>query len=194
MDHTKLIVFEGIDNCGKTTSIEAVNKYINSETDYKSILVQESKTTFFDNLKKITKFEKHHLFELWATRIRIFESIDFDNNNIILVDRYYDSTAVYQSDLLKIPELYTINYSPKLFRKPDITLFLDIDVNIAIRRNITNDFFEAVSKKEIESRRSKYLKIIEQQKVWRTFELVDTSNLTINAMCEQCIDTIMKYI
>ena len=37
----KLIVFEGIDNCGKSTSATVVNDYFNKITDLKTVLIQE---------------------------------------------------------------------------------------------------------------------------------------------------------
>jgi dTMP kinase len=189
----KLIVFEGIDNCGKSTSATATNKYFNKHTKYKTILVQESKDKFFDTFRKLKTIKFHHVFELWSVRIKVLKNID-SSADIAFVDRYYDSTTVYQSNFLKIPEMYTINYSPKIFKKPELTLLLDVPIDVAISRRDNGDMFESAKRAVIESRRSKYLEIVEKQKIWRNFKVINTANLTKEQMIEQCINTVEKHL
>lgn len=190
----KLIVFEGIDNSGKSTSATAVNDYFNKNTDLKTTLVQESKDNFFNSFKKLKLIELHHIFELWAMRINVHKNIN-KMADIAFVDRYYDTTATYQYEFLKIPEMYTINYSPKIFKKPDLTILLDVTVDIAINRKLNkDDVFENSEKTIIDLRRSKYLEIVEKQKIWRNFKIINTTNLTKEQMVEQCITTINEYL
>jgi len=189
----KLIVFEGIDNCGKTTSAAVVNDYFNKITDLKTVLIQESKDKLFNLLGKVKVIKVQHVFELWAMRINVHKNID-QSADIAFVDRYYDSTTVYQSEFLRIPEMYTINYSPKIFKKPDLTILLDIPADLSIKRKTKSDVFENADKSIIESRRSKYLEIVEKQKVWRNFKVINTTNLTKEQMFEQCIDAVKEYL
>ena len=126
-------------------------------------------------------------------RINVHKNID-QSADIAFVDRYYDSTTVYQSEFLRIPEMYTINYSPKIFKKPDLTILLDIPADLSIKRKTKSDVFENADKSIIESRRSKYLEIVEKQKIWRNFKVINTANLTKEQMFEQCINVIKKYL
>ena len=49
----------------------------------------------------------------------------------VLSDRYYHSSLAYQSMTLPIDEVYALN---RRFRVPDLTIFLDVSVDVAMAR------------------------------------------------------------
>ena len=134
-----LISFEGLDGCGKTT---IVNKLINYSKNKKIYLSCESDNEF----GKLAKFGNNKISNLdtvylwWLARRLEQNNKDYKNADIILKDRYYDSTYVYQE--LKYNKcLLKHNYDERYFNKPNLTFIIDISVETSIKRkqNRLND-------------------------------------------------------
>jgi dTMP kinase len=105
----KLIVFEGADNLGKTTQIEALHSYLAIEKKLKVIKTREPGATnlgskireiLLNSKEKIPPIAQLMLFE--ADRNIHYETVlkpYLDKDYVILCDRFYLSTLVYQHKL-----------------------------------------------------------------------------------------------
>ena len=147
MDNKKglFITFEGIDGCGKTTQINLLNEYLKNK-NYNTILTLEPGGS--DIGKNLRQILLHHegyvddtceLLLYLADRAQHTKTVIMENTNkgnIVLCDRYIDSTVAYQGyarggDIEKINFLNDIATSSL---KPDITFLFDIDVETAQSR------------------------------------------------------------
>lgn len=100
---TTLFSFEGIDGVGKTTVIEAVKQKLD-EQGYRVIILREpGSTQLGEKIRDILKsntprrgYSEMLLFQ--ASRSEMIETYLKDNtqNDIVLIDRYIDSTVAYQ--------------------------------------------------------------------------------------------------
>lgn len=147
----RLFTFEGIDGSGKTTCLDAL-KQIFSVTEYeqdvKFTAAKDHKLLQEELFRKNSNPPKESYIHYWWLA-RILQISEWKNDpklNIILSDRYYDSTFAYQ-ELMHGPEyLIKHTFNPTYFIKPDLTFYFKIDPQIALDRliklNSDNDLFE----------------------------------------------------
>lgn len=164
------ITFEGSEGCGKTTQIEALAKALEAEGKTVLITREPGGTVIGEKIRNLLQDPSHEnaisdmtellLFsasraELIASRIQPA----LERGEIVICDRFYDSTYVYQGlgraiDMNIVEQLNQITVGPL---KPDLTILLDLDAKIGIQRaksrqsgeldrieNESLDFFEAV--------------------------------------------------
>ena len=164
------ITFEGSEGCGKTTQIEALAKALEAEGKTVLITREPGGTVIGEKIRNLLEDPSHEnaisdmtellLFsasraELIASRIQPA----LERGEIVICDRFYDSTYVYQGlgraiDMNIVEQLNQITVGPL---KPDLTILLDLDAKIGIERaksrqsgeldrieNESLDFFEAV--------------------------------------------------
>jgi len=141
----KVITFEGVDGCGKTTQINLLSDYFN-ENDKENIIVREPggtkisekiRAVLLDNNNFIKPNTETLLF--LASRSQLVNEIIKEailKDKFILFDRFTDSTLAYQGygrgmdiKMLRILNDFATN---KLV--PDITFILDIDLNESLKR------------------------------------------------------------
>ncbi len=128
-----IVVVEGIDGSGKTTLVQQLSKHYNAP----SIKFPQEKGfgTEFRELaaKNITREDK----KLKPALLAILDMQEIKNikGNMIIVDRYYHSTYVYQSivEHIQKSKLRTIIRNGNL-PKPDVLIILDLPVHVATRR------------------------------------------------------------
>ena len=139
------ITFEGIDGCGKTTQINLLNEYLKSK-NYNTILTLEPGGS--DIGKSLRQILLHHdgfvddtceLLLYLADRAQHTKTIIEENinkGNVVLCDRYIDSTVAYQGYARggDIEKINLLNEIATKNLKPDITFLFDIDVQIAQSR------------------------------------------------------------
>lgn len=156
----KLITFEGIEGCGKTTQLKMLADYLRK----KGYTVHETRepggTLIGNQIRKILLNPENkgisdiaELFLYEACRAQLIKELRVENKQsgvrendkeIILCDRFIDSTVVYQGygrgiDTEIIKELNKIA-SGRI--KPALTILLDLDVKTGLgrakERNINN--------------------------------------------------------
>ena len=139
------ITFEGIDGCGKTTQINLLNEYLKNK-NYNTILTLEPGGS--DIGKELRKILLHYdgfvddmceLLLYLADRAQHTRTVIMDNiekGNIVLCDRYIDSTLAYQGYARggDIEKINLLNNIATKGLKPDITFLFDIDTVIAQTR------------------------------------------------------------
>lgn len=143
----KLIVFEGLDKSGKTTQSKILHKYLtcnyNESTqylsfpDYSTSIGQEIKD-FLQGNSKYNNQVKHLLLAAnrWEKKEKIEEYLN--QGNSVIINRYYQSNLAYgKANGLDYEWLSNID---KGLPKEDITIFLDIDPEISIKRGLVNNF------------------------------------------------------
>ena len=164
------ITFEGSEGCGKTTQIEALAKALEAQGKTVLITREPGGTLIGEKIRNLLQDPGHEneisdmaellLFsasraELIASRIQPA----LKRGEIVICDRFYDSTYVYQGlgraiDMDIVEQLNQITVGTL---KPDLTILLDLDAKVGIERaksrqsgeldRIENEslvFFEAV--------------------------------------------------
>ena len=203
MSKKPIIVFEGIEGSGKTLHIQNVAKYL-KKRKIKFVKIREpggSKNSEKIRqliLKKKNKFHKKTdlLLYLAARNENIVNVINKNKNNIILIDRFIDSTLAYQHYGMKINKKIINQLKDFLLNKITVTFtFLNLvseknmKLRLAKRKSLNRydsfriDFYKRVQLgfiKIANLNKKKYLKI--------------NSNLPININKKIIINKINKII
>lgn len=141
------ITFEGIDKSGKTTQSQLLIKKL-EESGYKVIFLREPggtkisekiRTILLDNdNSEMVASAEYLLYSASRTQL-VHEVIvpALNNKKVVVCDRYYDSSTAYQGYGRGI-DLKTIDFINNFAApiKPDLTFFIDIDIDEANRRTI----------------------------------------------------------
>lgn len=133
------ITFEGIDGSGKTTAAQKLKEFIISK-GFPVFLFHEPNGEYRNMLMDDRqKSNGEELFLFLANRARdIEEKIKpaLQKGEIVICDRFLDSTIVYQALLFQEePDwLYTANLYACQNKLPDITFLLDTSPHIAMER------------------------------------------------------------
>ena len=179
----KLITFEGLDGCGKTSVINELKYYLDANGISYYISYEPA-----DEFGKIAKYGQYDitsedtLYLWWLARIR--EQKKFLNMNVDLVikDRYYDSTYVYQN--FNNPLIYEYNFSKEIFLTPDLTIYLDVLPETSLSRlgkfeDRKEDLYETSDYISLKARRDKYIKLVEIQKQFRNIQTIRTDEVSL---------------
>ena len=181
MSKNPLIVFEGIETSGKSTSLKKAIKYLKKKK-IKYITLREPGGTIFSEklrslmLNKKSKLNyKTDLFLFMASRSENFDKILKQNykKKVILIDRFIDSTLAYQhyglgldKDLiLKMNKFLLGNLKPNftflnVVNKKNLVKRLKLRKNINKYDNFNYNFYNKVQKgflKIASKNKSKYL-------------------------------------
>lgn len=140
------IVFEGIDGAGKTTQIDLLKNWLVDSGFEVETIVEPSDGDVGKLIRKIllekrasndiTQKELGLLFA--ADRLELMDKISKlqYSNKIIISDRSFYSSLVYQKPQEWIEEIN------KFALIPDIVLLLDVDLKISVSRSDQRDEFE----------------------------------------------------
>ena len=141
------ITFEGIDGCGKTTVANLIAERLKQE-GIGIILTKEPTDTWLGDAVRRSYAEDIHpyteAFLFLADRATHTDWINekLNNGNIVISDRYSDSTVAYQAALFHqnfgnpMPEYvkWLQDVSGPIIRTPNITFLFDIDPEISLER------------------------------------------------------------
>ena len=153
----KLIVFEGVEGCGKTTQSQLLSKYFyDNQIDH--LLVREpGGTETGEQIRSILLHSEElnglsELFLLSAARqILISQKVipALKSGKIVISDRFYFSSLAYQGHARGIDESVILNLSEiaSLEIYPDIAFLIDISTSQSFNRKINDkkDRFERES-------------------------------------------------
>src|SRR6056297_1269215 len=116
------ISFEGVDNTGKSSVAKRLYKHFKKNNNvyfYNEPLNNEfGRMAKFgrDGLKSIDL-----IYLWWISRKFELNDIKLKNPNIVIADRYYDSTFVYGKLYNHSQDMINHNYDTKYFKEPDLT-------------------------------------------------------------------------
>ena len=142
---SKFITFEGIDGCGKTTQLNLLSEYLKSKNYNTYLTLEPGGSKLGSKLREILLHydgfvdDMCELLLYLADRSQHVEEVILNNinkGNIVLCDRYIDSTVAYQGYArgLDIEKIELLNEIATKSKKPDITFLFDIDVETAQKR------------------------------------------------------------
>lgn len=142
------ITFEGPEGSGKTTQMELLSGYL-EEKGYSALATREPGGTSIGDQIRAVLLDPHNTEMLPASEALLFSAAraqivnrvirpHLAQGGIVLCDRYADSTLAYQGygHGLDLEMLHTITALATEELKPDLTIYLDIDVEEGLRRKL----------------------------------------------------------
>ena len=147
------ITFEGIDGCGKSTQAKLLCEFLKSQ-GHRCILVREpGGTSVGEKIREILLSKDSHLnpeaelFLFLASRSLLTQNViipKLKEGAVVIADRYMDSSVAYQGfgrgvDLDFVKEG---NFVATKGTFPDLTYYIDISVEEALRRKKKRDRME----------------------------------------------------
>ena len=163
MNQTQFIVIEGIDGSGKSTQAELLQQYLIAQKQ-KVVISPEPSNGIIGNLirqalkKRVFFTANPHLFDeqmayLFAAdrHDHLYNDIDgvyklIDDGFYVISTRYYFSSLAYNSQTSQ-----QFNFISKLnhkFPPPDLTIYLDISVDVSLERTKNRSLKEVYETKE----------------------------------------------
>ena len=146
LNNAKFITFEGIDGCGKSTQARLLLDYMNN-SGVETILVREpGGTNISESIREILldsssiqMGDRTESLLMTASRAQLTQEVivpNIDQGKFVIADRYSDSTLAYQGGgrNLDIEWLIELNNYATFTLLPDITFFVDIRPEEALRR------------------------------------------------------------
>jgi len=177
----QLITFEGSEGCGKTTQIAMLAKRLEAQGKTVRITREPGGTSIGEKIRSLLQDPANageispttELLLFSAARAELIKQLikpALERGEIVICDRFYDSTFVYQGiarsiDLEVINQLKTIAVGSL---KPNLTILLDLDAEVGIKRaeerqSGTLDRIEAESLEFFKSVRQAYLDLAKHQ-------------------------------
>ena len=175
------ITFEGCEGCGKTTIAKLIYESLKSE-NYSIVLSREpGGVKIAEQIRNIildkenSKLDNRCEALLFAAsrRQHLVEKVwpNLKEGKIVLCDRYLDSSLAYQGGgkHLGIEEVLNVNLFATENTLPDLTILLDIDPEIGLKR-ISNNSQREINRLDLQSLsfyndvRSTFLNLAEKYK------------------------------
>ncbi len=137
----KLIAIEGIDGVGKTTQCNMLVKYLRDKGCKVRLLKEPSDSEYGNRIRQLAKVnkrlepkEEYKLFIL-DRKENLKNNVvpAFDNQEVVILDRYYFSTAAYQG-VRGIDPQSILKDNESFAPVPDIVILLELDVDKALKR------------------------------------------------------------
>jgi len=141
----KVITFEGIDGCGKTTQINLLSDFLDSKNKKNIIVREPGGTKISENIRKVL-LDNDNFIEsntetllFLSSRSQLVNEVivnAISNDEFILFDRFIDSTIAYQGygRGMNIELLKKLNDFATNMLKPDLTFVLDINLEESLKR------------------------------------------------------------
>lgn len=141
----RLITFEGIDGCGKTTQIKMLEEYLLKSGCNILILREPGGTAVGEKIRNILLDRQNNICSMAEALLYassraqlVSERIipEIERGKIVLLDRFVDSSYVYQGYArgLGMETIIAINNAATKGIRPDITIYIDITPEEAIKR------------------------------------------------------------
>lgn len=180
MNKKLFIVFEGIDSCGKTTQAELLKNYFKSRKE-QVVISPEPSNGIIGNMirqalkQRITFSSNQYLFDeqmayLFAAdrHDHLYNDIDGvfklikDNYHVISTRYYFSSLAYNCENKEKFAFIQKLN---DRFPYPDLTIYIDIPVEVSLKR------LQERSLKEVYETQDKLTKVSQQyQQIFKDYQ------------------------
>ncbi|HEX4641292.1 MAG TPA: dTMP kinase [Chthoniobacterales bacterium] len=141
------ITFEGSEGCGKSTQVNRLAMRL-EKAGIRTLLTREpGGTAIGEKIRDLLQFAPESFAMMPETEVLLFEASRaqlvretiqpaLEKGTVVISDRFFDSTTVYQGVARKLsPEIVaTLNEFAVGNVRPDVTFILDIDVETARNR------------------------------------------------------------
>ena len=189
----KIFSFEGIEGVGKSTQINLLKEYLETNGYSTEILREPGSTITGESIRSILLDSKENLSSeselllMFAARAQLIsEKVNNSNSDIILFDRFYDASLAYQGFGRNLPidfiqSLITFTNCPE----PCLTFLLDISVQDGFERKVNDvkDRIESAGNEFFKKVREGYLEIAKNNqnriKVIDAMQSIDDINKSI---------------
>ena len=189
----KIFSFEGIEGVGKSTQINLLKEYLETNGYSTEILREPGSTITGESIRSILLDSKENLSSeselllMFAARAQLIsEKVNNSNSDIILFDRFYDASLAYQGFGRNLPidfihSLITFINCPE----PRLTFLLDISVQDGFERKVNDvkDRIESAGNEFFQKVREGYLEIAKNNqnriKVIDAMQSIDDINKSI---------------
>ena len=183
------ISFEGADGTGKTTQIQLLSKRLASNGHKVHVTREPGGSDLAENIRQILKANPQldsitELLLIFAARRSHFvETITplLNEGYIIISDRFYDSSLIYQGILKNLPIEQIMSLKQMVMNdfEPDMTFILDMSAEAAIarvqsRKLASGDAYDEMSVESYEKVRQGFLNLA---------KIFDNRSYVINAEC-----------
>ena len=159
----KFITFEGGEGCGKSTHIERLAARLRGE-GYPVLIVREpGGTEVGEQIRHILQYSKQSTAMVAETELLLFSASRAQlvrevilpalrKDCVVLCDRFFDSTTVYQGVGRKIdPQVVaTINAFAIDACRPNLTLVIDLDPRTGLERARGRELFDRMENQSLE--------------------------------------------
>lgn len=190
-----LIVFEGIDGCGKTSTIEEVYRQL-TEKGHKVVMlanIVEGSTTGSAIRTMLTKkddtIDDIRIINLYLSELRyaVHTNINgilgyLESGFIVLCSRWFYSTYAYINSSKKVNDI--IYNSTCDLPIPDLSIYLKVDVNVAIERirnrNTSNTFDYFEKRDKLEAIKNRYTALFSNSPFPYSHNKIVNNGLIIN--------------
>ncbi len=199
----KLITFEGIDGCGKSTQISKLKTFFKNSSDNVIFTrepggipeAEEIRKHFLKN-SKIDFLKETEILLLLSARNEHYNKLikpALDRGKIVICDRFADSTLAYQCYSDEKLELFYKKIHKILFKdfKPTLTILMDISPKIASNRlslRSKKNSFDMKGLNYFNQVRKKYLSIAKDNKRIKTLK----AEKSIDKLFKEIIDSIKE--
>ena len=189
----KIFSFEGIEGVGKSTQINLLKEYLDTNGYSTEILREPGSTITGESIRSILLDSKENLSSeselllMFAARAQLIsEKVNNSNSDIILFDRFYDASLAYQGFGRNLP----IDFIQSLIAfincpEPRLTFLLDISVQDGFERKVNDvkDRIESAGSEFFKKVREGYLEIAKNNqnriKVIDAMQSIDDINKSI---------------
>ncbi len=160
-----LITFEGGDGCGKSTQITKFVDFLKDSGVEYLCTREPGGTEVGEKIREILLHSKAdmspetELLLFSASRNKLVEDVikpALEEGKIVVLDRFYDSTYVYQgyAGKLKVEDIKNITKFATNGLKPDLTIVLDLSYDDAMKRKSKDEKLKNLDR--IESKGEEY--------------------------------------
>lgn len=200
------ITFEGIDFCGKSTQVEILKSYLQSQNKNVELIREPGGTIISEKIREVLLDKKNdamvmetEIFLFSASRAQLVREVIrpyLEKGFYVISDRFHDSSTAYQGygRGLPIEAIQKINNLAIGETIPDITFFIDIPIEVSLRRKAKRDDndldrIEVSDNNFYEKVRKGYFEI---SKTERRFRILDGTQ-SIEVVSNQIINEIAKF-
>lgn len=200
------ITFEGIDFCGKSTQVEILKSYLQSQNKNVQLIREPGGTIISEKIREVLLDKKNdamvmetEIFLFSASRAQLVREVIrpyLEKGFYVISDRFHDSSTAYQGygRGLPIEAIQNINNLAIGETIPDITFFIDIPIEVSLRRKAKRDDndldrIEVSDNNFYEKVRKGYFEISKTEKRFRVLD----GTQSIEVVSNQIINEIAKF-